>query len=386
MKLYEGERLELSKFDKNQLNDCDLVDKYKSQYNMVLTDQARYPIDQVYQMFSNQEKFELNPDYQRGVVWDSVRRSKLIESLLMNIPIPPVFLYEVDYNKYEILDGKQRISAIVDFYDDKFSLEGLEVWSGLNDKKYSELPDVFKKGLERRYISSIIVMKESYFENDDKSLLRTIFERLNSGGIKLTEQESRNAIMSGPFNDMCKNVVRENRVFREIFNLKKTPTQLSFIENYNILDHDENNEIINYSEYVLRYFAYRQIDLMDCSLVKFLDTYLKYANTFTIGLINKLKENYDLILNFAYDLFDRKPFRTSHSGKPTYLVYDPLMQALAKYYDYRDILLTKKTIIQEKYYAIVSKKKYFNGKITHKSEVEKRITMLESLFEEVLNQ
>lgn len=68
----------------------------------------------------------------------------LIESFIMNVPIPPVFLYEADYANYEIMDGKQRISTIRDLYEDKFALENLEYWSELNGLKYSDLPDVIK--------------------------------------------------------------------------------------------------------------------------------------------------------------------------------------------------------------------------------------------------
>src|SRR6266566_2631791 len=69
---------------------------------------------------------ELRPFYQRRPRWDKARQSKLIESFIMNVPVPPLFVYESDLAKYEVMDGQQRITALLDFYTNKLTLEGLE--------------------------------------------------------------------------------------------------------------------------------------------------------------------------------------------------------------------------------------------------------------------
>ena len=109
------------------------------EYNLVI-DQARYPLAALPVIFKS---YNLNPDYQRNKVWDSQRKSRLIESLIMNIPIPPIFLYEISPSKYEVMDGLQRISTIIDFLNNKFKLKGLEVWQELNGCSYKALiPEV----------------------------------------------------------------------------------------------------------------------------------------------------------------------------------------------------------------------------------------------------
>ncbi len=75
------------------------------------------------------------------------------------MPVPPVFLYERDLARFEVMDGRQRLSALSDFYADKFELDGLQYWSDLDGRKYSQLPSKVRDGIDRRYISSIILLK-----------------------------------------------------------------------------------------------------------------------------------------------------------------------------------------------------------------------------------
>ena len=78
----------------------------------------------------------------------------------MNIPAPPVFLYEKEYNSYEVMDGQQRISALRDFYEGNFELAALKQWPEINGRTYQTLPDKIRAGLDRRSITSIVLLKE----------------------------------------------------------------------------------------------------------------------------------------------------------------------------------------------------------------------------------
>ena len=110
-------------------------------------------------MMIDSGNYELNPDFQRRRRWNNEKKSKLIESFIMNVPIPPIFLYENDFSHYEVMDGLQRLTTIYDFYTDKFELEGLQLWRELNGRTYSSLPEKVKKGIDRRYLSSIILLQ-----------------------------------------------------------------------------------------------------------------------------------------------------------------------------------------------------------------------------------
>lgn len=105
-----------------------------------------------------------------------------MESFIMNVPIPPIFLYENEFSHYEVMDGLQRLTAIYDYYNDSYKLEGLKLWGELNGRSYSELPEKVKRGIDRRYISSIILLQESAKSDEEaQKMKQLVFERINSG-------------------------------------------------------------------------------------------------------------------------------------------------------------------------------------------------------------
>jgi len=122
----------------------------------------------------------------------------------MNVPVPPVFLYERDLARFEVMDGRQHLTALSEFYDNKFELNGLQYWAELNGRTYSKLPSKVRDGIDRRYISSIILLKETASSEEQAAQLKKmVFERLNSGGVALSHQETRNAVYDGPLNQLC---------------------------------------------------------------------------------------------------------------------------------------------------------------------------------------
>ena len=87
---------------------------------------------------------------QSTIDWDDIKKSKLIESLIMNLPVPPIVLYYTSYEQYKVIDGKQRLKVIVDFFSDKFALNGLDVLTDLNGFTFATLPYRVKDILNHR--------------------------------------------------------------------------------------------------------------------------------------------------------------------------------------------------------------------------------------------
>src|SRR5438552_7666877 len=100
--------------------------KYGSRELRIVTKSNREQLPNFVEALKRPGWMELRPFYQRRPRWEKVRQSRLIESFIMNIPVPPLFVYESDLAKYEVMDGQQRITAILDFYTNKLELEGLE--------------------------------------------------------------------------------------------------------------------------------------------------------------------------------------------------------------------------------------------------------------------
>lgn len=155
-------------------------------------------------------KLVLQPDFQRQYVWDSLKASKLIESALLAIPLPIIYLSEEKDGKEYVIDGQQRLTSFFSFIDGMFpdgkpfKLNGLRVFSHLNGKSFSELPDDLQDKIRDYNIRTIV------FHNDSNEDLKfEIFERLNTGSVQLNDQELRNCLYRGSLNDGLREMAAE---------------------------------------------------------------------------------------------------------------------------------------------------------------------------------
>jgi hypothetical protein len=142
MNLFPNEKLDFTHIettDATLMSNEEINSKYVKGDVRIVTEQARYPLPQIVPMVESGD-YELNPEFQRRHRWDDQKKSRLIESFIMNVPIPPIFLYEDRFSHYEVMDGLQRLTAIYGFYTNQLVLDGLEEWPELNGRRYSELP------------------------------------------------------------------------------------------------------------------------------------------------------------------------------------------------------------------------------------------------------
>ncbi|WP_396615152.1 DUF262 domain-containing protein [Lysobacter soli] len=176
---------------------------YESGDFHVVQERSDFLLPQINDFVKKERWINTRPEYQRRLVWDRKKKSRLIESLLMNIPVPPIFLFEHDLNRYEVMDGQQRLNSIMEFYSNELKLSGLEHWGVLNGMTYSQLPPKIQRGLDRRRISATVLLNESGGGLEGaRELRRQIFDRLNTGGQKLNAQELRNCLYSSGFNEL----------------------------------------------------------------------------------------------------------------------------------------------------------------------------------------
>jgi hypothetical protein len=187
-------------FDESEDNTNNLevpVDK-----RAIYTDPADAEIESLYSRHKR-GKLIVQPDFQRDFVWDRKRASRLIESALLGIPIPIVYISEEPDNKEYVIDGQQRLTSFFSFIDGKFpagadfKLTGLQVFAELNGKSYGDLKDTLQDNI--RYFKLRTV---TFKRGSDENLKFEIFERLNSGAVPLNDQELRNCIYRGPYNDL----------------------------------------------------------------------------------------------------------------------------------------------------------------------------------------
>lgn len=167
-------------------------------------------LETIAQMVHN-SAIDLEPRYQRRDRWTDEDRSELIESFLLNVPVPPVYLAEDDFGTYSVIDGKQRITAIYKFMRNQLTLQKLNRFTDLNGLTFDGLPKPLRNALSiRPYIRVVTLLKQT---NPD--LKYEVFTRLNTGGQPLLPQEIRNALYRGPLNDLLFQLAKDEAFLRK---------------------------------------------------------------------------------------------------------------------------------------------------------------------------
>ncbi|MCA0386252.1 MAG: DUF262 domain-containing protein [Firmicutes bacterium] len=352
------------------------IKKYKVGEFRIVTEQARYPLANIKQIFSG-SNYLLQPEYQRRRVWDTKRKSKLIESFMINVPVPPVFLYETEYSQYEVMDGLQRISTILDFFNNKFKLEDLEIWPELNGKTYNDLPLPIRESVDRRYLSATILLKETAPNKLDENMMkRFVFERLNTGGIELSPQEIRNALYTSNFNKL----------------VIKLAEDVQFKSMLGSLDDDDYRRMED-CELVLRFFCYKSAikHKLSKSTKYLLDTYSEIAQSFSNSELIELESLFKKTINYSNLMFGDFAFsRSSAKVKFEKMIFDTVTITISEMFEeglipsnFADKSIQ---ISKTRDSCFINNEEVFNGKYTAISAVRQRVDLLKADLVEFLNE
>lgn len=243
----EEERVDMGTASPDEQSLSSLEEKYSEQMRQIFP--TRIDLPWLTLKTQIDEQINLRPDFQRRDRWSDDKRSRFIESVIMNVPVPPVFLGEEKLGKYVVLDGRQRLTAAYKFLSNELRLEGLKVWTEMNGLTYAEIK---KKGfaatIERRFLPAILLTHESSPE-----VKYEVFDRLNTGGVIAEQMEVRNAIFPGPFNTML-HELSADRTFRQLWGIPDSQDPVALEKN---VLYREMGDL----ELVLRFFALREASL-----------------------------------------------------------------------------------------------------------------------------
>ena len=182
---------------------------------------ATYPADYTLEVLHHKwrsSEIEI-PDFQRGFVWKQTQASKLIESFLVGLPVPAVFFYsERRSHKYLVIDGQQRLKSIFSYFEGYFGpkrrgrhavfqLKGLDQQSQFHDRAFEDLLEDDQRKLKNSVLRAFIVQQ---LDPEDDTSMYHIFERLNTGGTLLANQEIRNGIHHGRFSKFLDEINKLN--------------------------------------------------------------------------------------------------------------------------------------------------------------------------------
>lgn len=307
----------------NQLEQ--LEDEILKGRNSLSADRLDMSFGELMNMYSNSE-LVIDPEFQRLFRWDIDQRTRFIESLLLGIPIPSIFVAEDRDGKWEIVDGLQRLSTIFSFFGmlkhtpekNDWALEVGDVISSLSGLKVSDLPIKYQLNIKRSVCRIEVVKWDSNYD-----MRYELFNRLNTGGSPLTDQEIRNCIFRGisiEFTNLIKDLA-SNQLFVDLIQ----PTQKQKDELY--LD-----------ELVLRFFSlYQNYSEVDKKLSEHMTEYMKLATAGKVDYQHKT------------EIFNRVVGTVSKGGRSTLVakngqfstsLYDGIFNGVAEnleYYENHDI-------------------------------------------------
>ncbi len=308
----------------------DPAEKYADSQLRVVRETRDYSLDYLqHALRPGYELINISPAYQRRLRWNSKKKSLLIESFLLNIPVPPIYLFETDYNAYEVIDGQQRLDAISSFLSNDYALTGLEYWQEFNKRRFNDLPKVLQRGLLRRTLSAVVLLAETkkVGKESDIDVRRVLFDRLNTGGISLNPQELRNALYPGKLNALLIQLAR-SEPFTAAWNIPPyTPGEE--VDPPEELLHNALYASLYDAELVLRFFALRDaLSAGTGSLRLILDRYMETHAEIGDNVVVAMHTHFLELIQRLTDLFDGRPFRLP-TGRLSRPLYDALMVALS---------------------------------------------------------
>ena len=269
---------------------ANIVDRFTKAQDSLVIQAADMSLETVAAMVAS-GSIDVQPTYQRRERWKPHAQSALIESFLLNIPVPPVYLAEEEFGTYSVIDGKQRLTTIKRFMRDEFSLTALDRFEELEGLKFSELPVDLQNALRiRPYLRVVTLLKQS-----NPSLKYEVFTRLNTGGVALKPQEIRNAMYRGKFNDLLIDL-SANEFLRQQLKIR-TQREDAYVTMDDV-------------EYVLRFFTMKeQWEAFSGDYRRSMDAYMdahRRPSTRNLGAFRKL---FSESLSRCHSLWGNRAFR-----------------------------------------------------------------------------
>lgn len=307
------------------------------------------------------------PSFQRGYVWNNILASKLIESILLNVPVPPCYLSQNEDFELDVIDGQQRIFSIYRFCDNQFKLTGLEVLNELNGEYFHSLTAKIKRQIHTHTLRCVLISNESHPE-----IKFDVFERLNTNTVPLNSQELRNCIYRGSLNNLLKEAVVYTP-WLSIINRKAADKRMR----------DE--------EVVLRFYSFliQGLKSYRTPLKHWLNSAAKAGMKLPASEIKKLKEAWEESIDISLAWFSADEcFRRPSSGKSNSInraLFDLVMHTASK------TTLKEAKVVRVEFRAAFKqllKNEEFSDLISravdHKSRTQRRFELWTKAFSDII--
>ena len=274
------------------------------------------------------DRYVMNPDFQRDFIWDDEKQSKLIESVIMRIPLPVLYLAEDDEGRMVVVDGLQRLSTFKGFFDNKLRLK-LKDRPELDGRRFRDLPPKLQNRIEDCNLILYIIDSQV----PERARL-DIFERVN-GGVALTRQQMRNCLFMGKATRFLRDEAKT-----ELF-LDATGRSL-------------NSKTMRDREFVNRFCAFQILDIKEYKgdMDDFLAMALKRMNDGSVAL-ESLSNQFRMTLNNNLYLFGKHAFRKHKRGQDSRSVLN------ASLWDVMSTALSRHTESNVKHHADATRDRFY---------------------------
>lgn len=346
----------------------ELQNEIEEKRNSLSTDRLDMSYGEIISMYQNDDLI-INPEFQRLFRWNNYQKTRFVESILLGIPTPPIFVAEDKEGKWELVDGLQRLSTIISFFGllkgpseekNKWTLEKAPLISSLEGINIDTLPLLFQRNIKRAYCRVEIIKWDSNID-----MRYELFNRLNTGGSSLTEQEIRNCIFRGNGNEF-------NNFIRELADMPQ------FIELADISSKKKDELYLD--ELVLRFLSLKDdYNSMKDNLSEHMTNYMEEETKYHNLSYEFEKQNFIKIINLLYKL-GPDVFKATNKQFSS-AIYDGIMVATNKFYEkYKDDITSLKSKIQ----SLKENEEYKSNMGSNsggKGRVQKRISIAIDIFD-----
>ncbi|RQO69160.1 DUF262 domain-containing protein [Aquitalea sp. FJL05] len=277
---------------------------------------------------------DLQPGFQRRIAWDDERKSRLIESIIVGLPVPNIVLAENkdSRGKFIVIDGKQRLVAVSEYLQSKYKLKGLDMRNDLNAKAFNELPQEDREYLENATIRASVIRNWQ-----DENFLYVTFFRLNSGSLPLSPQELRKALIGGNLISAIDNYMLGSNSFKSVFG-------------------DSLDKRMRDSELVLRFIAYDQsLTEYKGDFKEFLDSNTRYFENDWAAKSKQIEDIFnrlDVALNAVHQIFENDSFKKWTGDKYERVINRAVFDCIARFFAQPDVAaeaITRKVAVIESF-------------------------------------
>lgn len=320
-----------------------------------------------------EREIDLAPDFQRASIWTTAAQSRLVESVLLRIPLPAFYMDATNEDKWLVVDGLQRLTALKKFVlDGSLKLEGLEFLKQFQGKTYDELPRSYQRRIAETQVTVFLIE-----ENTPPEVKFNIFKRINTGGLPLSAQEIRHALNQGPATQLLSELAKSDEFKRATGNSIRSDRMA------------DREVVLRFIAFTIRpYTRYTTKDFDG-----FLNDTMVSVNELSEAGLNEIRVKFFRAMNAAYSIFSDDAFRKRYDVSQRKL---PFNKALFETWsvnlgrlDDRSLqtLIERKELVKNKFVELMNARP-FDLSVTQSTgdikQVMVRFSSIEQLLAEVL--